>query len=314
MNNILITGAAGNIGSSLVHKLIRNKDLFIVAVDNLSTGFVKNLPQNHPANYKFYKCDVNQSLPLRKIASQHQFDYIFHYAAMVGVERTLARPLKVLRDIDGLKNIIDLAKNHRVKRIFFSSSSEVYGESFHFPQHEETTPLNSRLPYAVVKNAGEAFLKAYHAEFGLSYTIMRFFNTYGPTQTCDFVIPRFIKAALEGRDIPVRGKGTQTRTFCYIDDNIDFTDIILRKSLFENEVVNVGNDNEHTITDLAKLIREITGSRSKIVHLPALPEGDMTRRKPDLTRMKSVLKRELISLEEGVTKMVDIFKQNNHVS
>ena len=107
------------------------------------------------------------------------FDYVFHYAAVVGVHRTLQNPLAVLRDIDGIRNILELSKNTGVKRVFYSSSSEVYGEPVEIPQNESTTPLNSRLPYAIVKNLGEAYFKSYQQEFGLDYTIFRFFNKIG---------------------------------------------------------------------------------------------------------------------------------------
>ena len=173
------------------------------------------------------------------------------------------------------------------------------------PQHEDTTPLNSRLPYAIVKNVGEAFLKSYYQEYGLEYTIFRFFNTYGPRQSDDFVISKFIKAALKGQNITVYGDGQQTRTFCYIDDNLETIESILLKKLSVNEVINIGNDNEITILDLAKKIINITKSKSKITHLPALQEGDMTRRKPDLTKMKEILNRELISLEDGILRTIN---------
>ena len=117
---------------------------------------------------------------------------------MVGVKRTLENPLKVLEDIKGIQSVLHLAKNTGVKRVFFASSSEVYGEPVEFPQNEFTTPLNSKLPYAIVKNVGEAFLKSYYLEHGLNYTIFRFFNTYGPKQSTDFVMSKFLRAAPEG--------------------------------------------------------------------------------------------------------------------
>jgi UDP-glucose 4-epimerase len=111
------------------------------------------------------------------------FDYVFHYAAVVGVKRTLENPVLVLEDLQGIRNVLTLCKNTGVKRVFYASSSEVYGEPVHLPQHEHNTPLNSRLPYAVVKNAGESFCRSYFQEYGLEYTIFRFFNTYGPKQS-----------------------------------------------------------------------------------------------------------------------------------
>jgi UDP-glucuronate decarboxylase len=199
---------------------------------------------------------------------------------------------------------LSLSKNTGVKRIYYSSSSEVYGEPVHIPQNEHTTPLNSRLPYAIVKNLGEAFLRAYHEEYGLEYTVFRFFNTYGPKQSEDFVISKFLKAATQGNDITIYGDGAQTRTFCYIDDNTEVCEKIFRKNLHVNDVVNVGSDIEIPIIDVAQKIIDNTGSTSKIIHLPPLAEGDMTRRKPDITKMQAVLLRPLLPLEEGLKKII----------
>jgi UDP-glucuronate decarboxylase len=306
---ILVTGACGNIGAALVNRLITNKNYFVIAVDNLSTGNINNLPANNCDNFKFIKCDVNEYDDISPIMTLHSFDYVFHYAAVVGVARTLTNPILVLKDIDGFKNILTLSKNTGVKRVLYSSSSEVYGEPVEFPQHEDTTPLNSRLTYAVVKNVGESFLKAYQKEFGLDYTIFRFFNTYGPNQTTDFVMPRFVKAALENKDITVYGDGQQMRTFCYIDDNTDATINILHEESFKNQIVNIGNDTEISILDLAKTIIRITGSKSKIINLPPLKEGDMQRRKPDISKMRNILKRELMPIEEGIKRLVKYIEE-----
>ena len=188
MRKILITGGAGNIAGSLAKKLIENDENLVVSVDNFSTGSPDKLPAGSPINYKFIKGDVNNFNDIASIMLAYKFDFVFHYAAVVGVERTLNNPLMVLKDIDGIRNILDLCKNTGVQRVFYSSSSEVYGEPVTLPQHEDTTPLNSRLPYAVVKNVGEAFFKSYRQEYGLDYTILRLFNTYGPGQSEDFVI------------------------------------------------------------------------------------------------------------------------------
>ncbi len=181
----------------------------------------------------------------------------------------------------------------------------MYGEPVEFPQNEHTTPLNSKLPYAIVKNVGEAFLRSYHREYGLEYTVFRFFNTYGPKQSKDFVVSKFIRAALKGQDITVYGDGSQSRTFCFIDDNIEATVNAFRNNEVLNDVANIGNDRETHIIDLAKLVIELTASRSKIVHLPPLAEGDMTRRMPDIRRMRQLLGRDLLPLREGLKRILD---------
>lgn len=302
MTNILVTGGAGNIGASLVNRLVRNPDYYVVVSDNLLTGSGDKLPGPEFSNWKFIKSDVNDYRDISAIMLAHNFDYVFHYAAVVGVQRTLSNPKMVLDDIEGIKNVLNLSKNTGVKRVFFSSSSEVYGEPVEIPQYEDTTPLNSRLPYAIVKNVGEAFFKSYQQEYGLNYTIFRFFNTYGPRQSTDFVISKFIERAISGKDITIYGNGLQTRTFCYIDDNLDTIERILQTSVFKNDVINIGSDEEITILDLAHKIKAVFNSSSQIVHLDPLKEGDMTRRKPDITKMLQILGRPLISLDEGIRK------------
>jgi nucleoside-diphosphate-sugar epimerase len=302
MAKILITGGAGFIPSSLADKLLQDKENIVVAVDNLITGDLSKVPQSDRC--KFIKCDVNKYNDIAPIMTSFQFDYVFHYAALVGVKRTLDNPVMVLEDIQGIKNVLDLCKSTGVKRVFYSSSSEVYGEPVELPQHEHTTPLNSRLPYAIVKNVGEAFCRSYQQEFGLEYTIFRFFNTYGPKQSTDFVMSKFLKLALNNEDITVYGAGDQTRTFCYIDDNLDACLTAMNDNKFVNDVVNIGNDELITIFELAKKIIDITDSKSKIIHLPALKEGDMTRRQPDLTNMKMLLNRNMLPIEEGIRRIL----------
>jgi UDP-glucose 4-epimerase len=156
------------------------------------------------------------------------------------------------------------------------------------------------LPYAIVKNLGEAFLRSYHQEYGLNYTIFRFFNTYGPGQSMDFVMSRFLRMARQSQDITIYGDGSQTRTFCYIDDNLDATIKIFQGNHFLNDVVNIGSDQEMSILSLAEKVIQLTGSNSKIIHLPALAEGDMTRRKPDIGKMLHVIDRPLTTLDDGI--------------
>lgn len=307
---ILITGGAGFIPSSLADSLLKDPGTEVVLVDNFLTGRKENVPQHDRC--RFIKGNINTYNDIAPVFLAFRFDYVFHYAAVVGVKRTLENPVMVLDDIQGIRNVLDLSKNTGVKRVFFSSSSEVYGEPVHLPQHEHTTPLNSRLPYAVVKNVGESFCRSYQQEFGLDFTVFRFFNTYGPKQSPDFVVSRFINAAMENQNITIYGDGSQTRTFCYIDDNSEACINALKNNLFVNDVVNVGNDRAVTILELAEVIIRLTGSKSRLVHLPPLPEGDMTRRQPDIGNMKHLLKREFISLEDGLSRIIASRKRIEH--
>lgn len=304
MKKILVTGGAGNIGGALVSALINSGRYKVTVVDDLSTGSLSKIPTRETANFDFIKSNVNRLGEISPIMLSHQFDYVFHFAAVVGVERTQQNPVAVLNDIEGFKNILSLSKSSSVKRVFFSSSSEVYGEPVELPQHEHRTPLNSRVPYAVVKNVGECFFRSYYQEYGLSYTIFRFFNTYGPKQSTDFVISRFLAAALKNQPITIYGDGTQTRTFTYVDDTVETCIKCFESELVLNDVINIGSDKLITIKSLAELIIDITGSKSKITYLPPLKEGDMTRRQPDNQRMREILGRDLLPVEDGIKRMI----------
>lgn len=302
MANILITGGAGFVPSSTADRLLADPKNTVVLVDNLLTGSLSKVPKSDRC--QFIKCDVNNIHDIAPIMCSQKFDYVFHYAAVVGVKRTLENPLMVMDDIKGIENVLNLSKSTGVKRVFFSSSSEVYGEPVELPQKESTTPLNARLPYAVVKNIGEAYIRSFYQEHGLEYTIFRFFNTYGPKQSPDFVVAKFIKAALRNENITIYGDGLQTRTFCYIDDNTEACVNAINCKEAINETFNIGNDKEMTVLELAEIIIRLSNSKSKIVHLPALEEGDMTRRQPYIAKMRQYLKKDLTPLEVGLSKVI----------
>jgi nucleoside-diphosphate-sugar epimerase len=304
--NILITGGAGNIGGSLSRNLVEHgHNVFIL--DNLSTGNKNKLPLKKYKNWSFIKYDINNS-NFTKFFNNKKIDYIFHYAAVVGVEKTLKHPDLVLNDIKGIENILNFAVKKKVKRIFYASSSEIYGEPVTIPQNESTTPLNSRLPYAIVKNIGEAFFRTYKKIYNIDFTIFRFFNTYGPLQSDQFVITKFINQALHNKNLTINGNGKQTRTFLYIDDNIRLTKSIFQNKKFVNDVVNIGNNNEIKIIDLAKKIIKLLNSKSKIIFLKPLKEGDMTRRKPSIKKLNSVNKQKFITLSQGIINTAKFLK------
>ena len=304
---VLITGGAGNIGGSLARKLAERDDIHLLIIDNLQTGSAEKLPPL-TERVEFVRADANRYLDIAPVFASFQPDYVFHYAATVGVARTLQNPMMVLEDIEGLKNVLTLCKGTRVRRAFYASSSEVYGEPVELPQREETTPLNSRLPYAVVKNLGEIYFKTYQREFALPHTCFRFFNTYGPLQSEDFVVSRFIAQAIAGRDITIYGDGMQTRTFCFVDDNVDFQIMCMDRDLFVNETVNVGSDHEITVKELGELVIGLINPAVRLVHLPPLSEGDMTRRQPDNSRMRAALARDLIPLREGILRTAEFMR------
>jgi UDP-glucuronate decarboxylase len=303
MESILVTGGAGNIGSALVRVLAKRPDTEVVVADNLLTGSVDKI--RDVPGVTFVKADCNDFNDIASLFYRFHFTHVFHFAAVVGVQRTLANPILVLRDIAGIENVLRLCKNTGVRRVYFSSSSEVYGEPFEIPQNENTTPLNSRLPYAVVKNLCEVYLRTFEREYGLPYTIFRFFNTYGPRQSEDFVLPRYVRAALRGEPLLVYGDGAQTRTFCYVDDTVEACVRAHDTGIFENDVMNIGSESEISILELARLVIRLAGSQSNVQFLPPLPEGDMTRRCPDSGKMRQLLDRPLVKLEDGIRRLID---------
>jgi len=305
--NVLVTGGAGHIGSTLSIELAKIPHFKVTVVDNLLTGSLSNL-SGHSDKVNFIEGDINDNELTQDLINKYQFDYIFHYAAVVGVKRTQENPIMVLNDVNGIRNALDIALGSNCKRIFFASSSEVYGEPVEIPQQEETTPLNSKIPYAVVKNLGESLLRAYEKEYGLPYTILRFFNTYGPLQSDEFVITKFIKNALLNLPLTIYGDGKQSRTFLHVKDNVSFTLKTLNKELFINKVVNVGSTIEISVLDLANLIIKLANSKSKITFLDPLKEGDMTRRMPDISKFKKSYRTDLISLESGISELIVNFR------
>lgn len=301
--NILITGGAGNIGAALAKALIQKENYFIVIADDFSTGKKENLPQ--PASsWTLEIGTINDTQFVNSLFTKYKFQYVFHYAAIVGVLRTIANPIKVLDDIAAAKNIVEACVEGKVKRLFYSSSSEIYGQPLATPQNEETTPPNAYHPYGLAKIVNEAYIQAYHKTHSLNYTIFRFFNTYGSLQSTDFVIPKFVSAAKKNEDIIVYGDGSQIRTFCYIDDNVDTAIACLENEKGINQTINVGSDVEITIQQLGEKVIEITKSASKIKYVPAIPEDFMSQRKPDNAKMLAILNRPLVDLDTGLKQVI----------
>jgi len=313
MINIIVTGGAGNIGSALVKNLLNKNKYKVIIIDNFVTGKEYKLPSKKNKNWKLLKININKVKNINKLIPFKKIDYIFHFAALVGVKRTLNNPLNVLEDIEGMKNILTLSNYFKVKRLFYSSSSEVYGESISFPQNENNTPLNSRLPYAAVKNICEAYIKTYNKEYHLNYTIFRFFNTYGPNQSEEFVITKFINKAINNETIEIYGDGKQSRTFCYINDNIYACIKCLEDDKYINSTINIGSEFEINMKNLAKKIKKLSNSKSLISYIDPLVEGDMFRRVPDLTNMKKLIsQKKFTNLDDGILKTLKEIKKKNN--
>jgi UDP-glucose 4-epimerase len=195
---VLVTGGAGFIGSHLCETLLETGNE-VVCVDNLSMGSSENIKNFGSENFKFVKGDVTVLNDLKRVFAENDFDFVFHEAAVVGVKRTLENPLSVLSDIEGFKNVLELSKESGVKKLIFSSSSEVYGNPVEIPEREDGH-VNASFPYATVKLIGEQYCRAYYDIYGLKTTSLRFFNVYGPRQESTpygFVVGIFIRQALQ---------------------------------------------------------------------------------------------------------------------
>ncbi len=298
MEQILVTGGLGFVGYHLVHRLVQRTDVNVSIVDDLSYGFLENLPPKEYTNWEYYQLNVNRYEDLADLMLKKSFDIVYHLAATVGVEQTMNNPIAVMDDLKGIEHILKISSQTDVKKVLFSSSSEVYGNSACFPQNEDLSPLNAKNPYAVVKSAGEVFHRIYAQQSQLNYTIFRLFNLYGPRQRRDFVISKFLHAALRNEDITIYGNGNQSRTFCWIDDAIEVMVNAMNAPEVHNTVMNVGSQEEISINNLAKCIANKVTSTSRLIHTTSSVDYNrISKRLPDIHRMKSLLKRDLTPFE-----------------
>jgi len=307
----LITGGAGFIGSHLSGAVLDYGGR-VVCFDNLSTGSRDNIKEFiNDRNFVFIKGDANTLGDLKKVFKKHKIDYVFHYAACVGVLRTLENPLGVLKDIDGIKNVLELSRVHKVKKVIFSSSSEVYGEPVEIPEREDGH-LNAKLPYATVKLVGEHYINSYYEKYGLPTCALRFFNVYGPKQESSaygFVTGVFIRQVLNGKSLTIFGNGTQTRDFVFIGDNIAASLSALLSDKANGHAINIGTGRPVTILDLAERIIALSGRKGKIKFLK--PRMDILHRFPAVEKMRAMLAyTPQVSLDEGLQKTVRWYKEN----
>jgi len=304
---VLITGGAGFLGSHLCDLFIR-KGYKVVAMDNLCTGDLRNIEHlfKHP-DFEFYHHDVS-----RFVFVPGRLDYILHFASPASPIDYLKIPIQTLKVGSlGTHNLLGLA---RVKgaRILVASTSEVYGDPLVHPQTEDywgnVNPIGPRGVYDEAKRFQEAITMAYHTYHGLETRIVRIFNTYGPRMRLNDgrALPAFIGQALRGEDLTVFGDGSQTRSFCYVDDLIDG----IYRLLMSDYVypINLGNPEEITIREFAEEIIKLTGTSQKIVYRP-LPADDPKQRQPDISKAREILGWEpKVNRAEGLRKTFDYFK------
>ncbi|MFT4205287.1 MAG: SDR family oxidoreductase [Chitinophagaceae bacterium] len=303
---VLITGAAGFLGSHLCDKFI-NEGYSVVAMDNLITGDLRNIEHLFPnKDFIFYHQDVSHYIHV-----SGGLDYILHFASPASPIDYLKIPIQTLKVGSlGTHNCLGLAKEKNA-RILVASTSEVYGDPSVHPQSEDywgnVNPIGPRGVYDEAKRFQEAITMAYHTYHRLDTRIVRIFNTYGPRMRLNDgrALPAFVGQALRGEDLTVFGDGSQTRSFCYVDDQVDgIYRLLLSDYVYP---VNIGNPEEISLTAFAEEILRLTGSQQKIVYKP-LPKDDPKKRQPDITRAKEILGwTPKVSREEGIKKTYDFF-------
>jgi dTDP-glucose 4,6-dehydratase len=303
----VITGGAGFIGSHLTDRLIE-RGYKVICVDNFITGSRKNI-EHLFACKDFELIEHNVS---RHIAIEGKVDIVFHLASPASPDDYLKYPIPTLKVGSlGTHNALGLAKEKK-SRFLLASTSEVYGDPLVHPQPESywghVNPVGIRGCYDEAKRFAEAITMAYHRAHKIDTKIIRIFNTYGPRMRIrdGRVVPNFIYQALGAKPITVYGKGTQTRSFCYVDDLVSG---IIRTALSGlNDPVNLGNPGEFTIMQLARLVLKLTGSKSRIIYKP-LPQDDPRQRRPDITRARKYLKwQPKVPLNEGLVRTIEWFR------
>ncbi|WP_299533716.1 UDP-glucuronic acid decarboxylase family protein [Ulvibacterium sp.] len=310
MKKVLITGGAGFLGSHLCDRFIE-EGFYVIAMDNLITGDRKNIEHLFPLKqFEFYYHDVTKFVHI-----PGKLDYILHFASPASPIDYLKIPIQTLKVGSlGALNLLGLAKEKKAT-ILVASTSEVYGDPLVHPQNEDyygnVSPVGPRGVYDEAKRFMESITMAYHRFHGLDTRIARIFNTYGPRMRLNDgrVVPAFMGQALRGEDLTIFGDGSQTRSFCFIDDQVEG----IYRLLFSDYVdpINIGNPHEVTIKEFAEEIIKLTGTNQKIVYRP-LPEDDPLQRQPEITKAKEILGWEpKVMREEGLKIVYDYFKSLN---
>ena len=310
--NILVTGGAGFLGSWICDVLVESK-ANVICLDNFSSGLKENI--SHllgRKNFKFVQHDITQP-----IFFNEEIDIVMHLASRASPFEFEKYPIQILKaNTLGIWVALGIAKKHEAK-FLYTSTSEIYGDAKEIPTTEEyrgnVNPIGPRSCYDEAKRCGESYVIAYRMQHGLDTRIARIFNTYGPRMRAEGiygrVVPRFVEQALSNKPITIFGDGTQTRSFCYVTDQVEGLLKLAFSERAEGEVVNIGSDREITILELAKLIKELTKSSSEIEFHP-LPKDDPMRRKPDISKAKKLLGwKPEVELEEGLRMMIEWFKE-----
>jgi dTDP-glucose 4,6-dehydratase len=306
MSRIVVTGAAGFIGSHLCETLLARGDS-VIGIDNLVTGDLSNIAHLRALDFQFMRHDVTQYIDVAG-----PVDYVLHWASPASPIDYLELPIQTLKVGSlGTHNALGLAKAKNATFVL-ASTSEIYGDPLEHPQKEtywgHVNPIGPRGVYDEAKRFAEAITLAYHRTHGVNTKIVRIFNTYGPRMRLrdGRAVPAFVSQALTNQDVTVFGDGTQTRSFCYVTDLV--RGILSLMDAKTNEPVNIGNPHEVTIEEIARTIIRLIGASSKIIYRP-LPVDDPKQRRPDITRARTLLGWEpTVGLEEGLEKSIAYFK------
>jgi dTDP-glucose 4,6-dehydratase len=303
MTTSVVTGGAGFLGSHLCDYLV-GRGHRVICVDNLETGSLHNIEHIRDSSFTFLNHDMIEHLEI-----EEPVDFVYHLAALASPIDYLRLPLHSLKvGSYGTHNALGLTKFKRA-RFLLASTSEVYGDPEQHPQPEtywgNVNPVGPRGVYDEAKRYAEALTMAYHSQQGVDTAIVRIFNTYGPRMRPNDgrAVPTFIRQALQNKPLTVFGAGTQTRSFCYVDDLI--RGLVLLAESGEHLPVNIGNPEERTLLELAELVQRVTGTSSEIV-FEALPVDDPQIRQPDITRARQLLGWEPeIGIEDGLLRLLD---------
>lgn len=310
MKTVLVTGGCGFLGSNMCNRLVKEGHL-VICLDNLYTGYKHNISDLFEySNFHFINHDI--ITPFDDKLNKYQIDEIYNFACPASPPKYQQDSVYTLKvNFQGVLNLLELAKKNNAK-ILQTSTSEIYGEPERTPQSEDyrgnVNTVGIRSCYDEGKRVAETLMMDYHKQHNVDTRIVRIFNTYGPNMDKDDgrVVSNFINQCIENKDITLYGDGKQTRSFCYVDDQIEG---LIR--LMQSEYVypmNIGNPNEITVTELANKIIKLTGSLSKIVYMP-LPQDDPTNRRPDIRKANEVLNwKPLCDLEDGLKKTILYFK------
>ncbi|WP_201450676.1 SDR family NAD(P)-dependent oxidoreductase [Paenibacillus sp. An7] len=315
MRKVIVSGAAGFLGSYLVKQLIQQGEE-VIGIDNLSSGLMSNLSEvmNH-SSFKFLLADVSDKEAITDLY-QEKVKEIYHLASQASPKFYQANPFETMKvNTQGTFNLLELARDKEAK-FLYTSTSEAYGDPEVHPQPESyrgnVNTWGPRACYDEAKRLGEVICYEFYERYGVAVKVARIFNTYSAGLRNDDgrVISNFVTQALAGEDITVYGDGSQTRSFCYVDDNIRGLQLMMGRNEATGEIINIGNPKEYSILEVANIIKELTHSNSKIIFCP-LPKDDPKVRRPDIGKAREILNWEpFVTLHDGLNLTIQTYQEN----